>query len=150
VPHGSPLTADATLGDLRAALADGRLKRFAIANPEHAPNGRAAREALQAAGLWDRIQRALVLGENASQATQFAASGNAQGGIVSSALTKAPQVAQLGTAALLPASMHEPLRQRMVLLKSASPAAAEFYAWLQTQPAREVFVRYGFAMPGEE
>ena len=149
VPAGSPLKADPTLVDLRAAIGDGRLKRFAIANPEHAPYGRAARETLQAAGLWDAIRPALVLGENVAQATQFAAGGNAQGGIVASALTKTPEVARLGTAVLLPASMHKPLRQRMVLLRNAGPVAAEFFAWLQTKPAREVFVRHGFALPGE-
>jgi len=149
VPAGSPLKADPTLVDLRAAIGDGRLKRFAIANPEHAPYGRAARETLQAAGLWDAIRPALVLGENVAQATQFAAGGNAQGGIVASALTKTPEVARLGTAVLLPASMHKPLRQRMVLMRNAGPVAAEFFAWLQTKPAREVFVRHGFALPGE-
>ena len=150
VPGDSPLKADATLADLGAALRDGRVKRFAIANPEHAPYGRAAREVLQAAGLWEAVGPKLVLGENAAQATQFAASGNAQGGIVPSALVKAPEVARMGIAVLLPASLHKPLRQRMVLLRSASTAAAEFYAWLQTKPAREVFARYGFALPGED
>ncbi len=149
VPHGSPLKPDAALGDLRSALADGRLKRFAIANPEVAPYGRAAREALQATGIWDAIQPALVLGENASQATQFAASGNAQGGIVPSALTKVPAVAKLGTATLLPDSLHKPLRQRMALMKRAGAAATEFYRWLQSPAARAVFVRYGFTLPGE-
>lgn len=150
VPAGSALKPDATLADLRAAIGDGRLKRFAIANPEHAPYGRAAREALQAAGLWDAIQPALVLGENAAQAMQFAAGGNAQGGIVASALTKTPAVAKLGTAVLLPATMHRPLRQRMVLTAKATPAAEAFYAWLQSKPARELFVRHGFALPGED
>jgi molybdate transport system substrate-binding protein len=150
VPAGSSLKPDPTLADVRAAIGDGRLKRFAIANPEHAPYGRAARETLQAAGLWDAIRPALVLGENVAQATQFAAGGNAQGGIVALALTKTPEVARLGTAVLLPASMHQPLRQRMVLLRNAGPAAAEFFAWLQTKPAREVFVRHGFALPGED
>lgn len=150
VPAGSTLKPDPTLGDLRAAIADGRLKRFAIANPEHAPYGRAAREALQAAGLWDAIRPALVLGENVAQATQFAAGGNAQGGIVASALTRTPEVAKLGTAVLLPAALHKPLRQRMALTAKATPAAEAFHAWLQTKPAREVFARHGFALPGED
>jgi molybdate transport system substrate-binding protein len=149
VPTRSPLQPDPTLADLRAAIADGRLKRFAIANPEHAPYGRAAREALQSVGLWDAIRPALVLGENAAQAMQFAAGGDAQGGIVALALTKAPEVARLGTAVPLPAAMHKPLRQRMVLLRNAGPVATEFFAWLQTKPARTIFVRHGFAMPGE-
>jgi molybdate transport system substrate-binding protein len=149
IPSGSPLRPDPTLADLRAAIADGRLRRFALANPEHAPYGRAAREALQAAGVWDAVQPALVLGENVAQATQFAASGNAQGGIVASAMVKSPEVASRGTAVLLAASLHKPLHQRMVLLKRAGPPAEAFFAWLQTKPAREVFVRFGFALPGE-
>ncbi|MDH5287261.1 MAG: molybdate ABC transporter substrate-binding protein [Betaproteobacteria bacterium] len=149
VPARSPLKADATLADLRAAVADGRVRRFAIANPEHAPYGRAARDVLQSAGLWEPLRGALVLGENASQAMQFAAGGNAQGGIVPLSLARAPEIAKLGSAALLPESLHKPLRQRMVLLKRAGPQAADFYRWLQTPPAREVFARHGFALPGE-
>jgi len=150
VPRGSALAPDPTLADLRAAVADGRLKRFAIANPEHAPYGRAAREALQGAGLWEAIRPALVLGENAAQATQFAAGGNAQGGIIAASLAVTPGVARLGTAVLLPASMHRPLRQRMVLTRNAGAVAGEFFAWLQTKAAREVFLRHGFALPGED
>jgi molybdate transport system substrate-binding protein len=150
VPHGSPLKADAQLVDLGNALRDGRLKRFAIANPEHAPYGRAAREALQHAGLWERIQTRLVLGENASQATQFAASGSTQGGIVPLSLSRAPEIARLGMFALISAQWHRPLRQRMVLLKGADAVAEAFYRYLQTPEAREVFRHYGFVLPGED
>src|SRR5690606_37799870 len=82
VPHGSALKADAALDDLAAGLADERVKKFAIANPEHAPYGMRAEEALRHRGLWDKVQPALVMGENVAQAAQFATSGNAQGGIV--------------------------------------------------------------------
>jgi molybdate transport system substrate-binding protein len=150
VPTGSPLKADASLGDLEAALGDGRLKRFAIANPAHAPYGRAAREALQKRGLWESIEPRLVLGENASQAMQFAASGSTQGGIVPLSLSKAPQFAKLGSFAALPAEWHQPLRQRTVLLRNAGAVAQAFYAYVQTPKAREIFVRYGFVLAGEE
>ncbi len=150
VPTGSTLRPDPTLGDLRAAIGDGRLKRFAIANPEHAPYGRAAREALQAAGLWTEVAPRLVFGENAAQAMQFASSGNAQGGIVPYALALAPAVAASGTWSLLPESAHRPLRQRMALSKRAGPAAVQFYQWLQTPPARAVFRKHGFVLPGED
>lgn len=149
VPHGSPLAADASLADLRAAIGDGRLKRLSMPNPDHAPYGRAARETLQAAGLWDSIRPALVLGENAAQATQFAAQGGAQAGIVPLSLARSPAVARQGTAVVLPASSHRPLRQRMALTKRAGPEAAAFFAWLQTRAAREVLVRHGFALPNE-
>ncbi|WIM05834.1 MAG: molybdate ABC transporter substrate-binding protein [Candidatus Nitricoxidivorans perseverans] len=148
-PHGSTLKVDEQLADLKAALADGRLKRFAIANPDHAPYGRAARAALQHAGLWDSIQPKLVLGENASQATQFAAAGSSQGGIVPLSLFKAPEIAKLGSFALIPAEWHaaEPLRQRMALTRKAGETARAFYDYLQQPAARAVFVRYGFVLP---
>jgi molybdate transport system substrate-binding protein len=149
VPRGSPLAADPALADLALAVRDGRVRRFAIANPEHAPYGRAARDVLQHAGLWDAISPSLVLGENASQAMQFAAGGGAQGGIVPWSLTKAPEVAKLGTAVLLPAQWHRPLRQKMVLMKSAGPQAAAFHALLGSPEARRIFVRHGFSLPGE-
>jgi molybdate transport system substrate-binding protein len=79
-PKGSTLKVDPKLDNLRAALADGHIQRFAIANPEHAPYGRAAEQALKGQGLWDAIKPKLVLGENVSQAAQFATSGSAQKG----------------------------------------------------------------------
>ena len=147
VPSGSTLEPDPQLAGLRAALRDGRIKRFAIANPEHAPYGRAAREALQQADLWQAIRPVLVLGENASQATQFAASGSAQGGIVPLSLARAPEIARLGTSALIPANAHQPLRQRMVLLARASPAAVRLYDYLRSPAGRAILARYGFALP---
>ena len=146
-PHGSPLKVDGGLGDLKAALADGRLKKFAIANPEHAPYGRAAREALQAAGLWEKARDRLVLGENASQAAQFVASGSAQAGIIPLSLALAPAVQGRGTHAVIPERLHRPLRQRMVLLQGAGDTAKAFYQFLQTPGARAIFENYGFVMP---
>lgn len=148
-PHGSSLKADDKLTDLNSALADGRLKRFAIANPDHAPYGRAARAALQHTGLWNSIKPKLVQGENASQATQFAASGSSQGGIVPLSLSKAPEIAKLGAFALIPAEWHaaEPLRQRMVLTKKAGETARAFYDYLQQPVARAIFLRNGFTSP---
>jgi molybdate transport system substrate-binding protein len=150
-PHVSSLKVDSELKDLKTALGDGRVKHFAIANPDHAPYGRAARAALQHAGLWSVIEPKLVLGENASQAMQFAASASSQGGIVPLSLSKAQEVAKLGNFALIPSEWHanEPLKQRMVLLKSAGDVATAFYQYLQTPAAREVFIRYGFVLPGE-
>lgn len=150
-PHGSPLKVDPAMRDLKAALADGRIRRFAIANPEHAPYGRAARAALQSAGLWPALQAKLVLGENAGQATQFAAAGSSQGGIIPLSLSKAPEIARLGTFAPIPAEWHagEPLRQRMTLMKNAGDTARAFYDWLQRPAARAIFTRYGFVLPGE-
>jgi molybdate transport system substrate-binding protein len=150
-PLGSPLEVDGELRDLKAALVDGRIERFAIANPEHAPYGRAARAALQHAGLWSAIKPRLVLGENASQAMQFAASGSSQGGIVPLSLSKATEVAKLGTFALIPPEWHssEPLQQRMVLLKNAGEVATAFYQYVQKPGVQKIFTRYGFVLPAE-
>lgn len=149
VPQGSALAADATLESLRDALAAGTVRHFAIANPDHAPYGQRAREALQHAGLWDAVQPHLVLGENVAQAAQFATSGNAQGGIIAQSLALSDQVASLGPHALIPADWHTPLNQRMVLLKDAGPVATAFYAYINTPAARGIMETYGFVLPGE-
>ena len=147
VPTGSVLLPDGSLDDLAAGLRDGRVTHFAIANPEHAPYGARAREALQHKGLWEPIQSALVLGENVSQAAQFATSGNAQGGIIAQSLALSPKVSALGTSALIPAEWHSPLRQRMALLTAAGPEAKAFYSYLQGPIARSAFDRAGFTLP---
>lgn len=148
-PRGSPLKADAELNDLRAALTDGRLQKFAIANPEHAPYGTRAEEALRHARLWDALKNKLVLGENVSQAAQFATSGSTQGGIIAYSLALSPNVSKLGTFALIPESWYKPLRQRMVLLKTANDTARQFYGFVQGPSGRTILRRYGFVLPGE-
>ncbi len=147
-PHGSTLKPDPTLKSLSDSLAQGQLQKLAIANPEHAPYGRAAKEALLKAGLWEAVQPKLVLGENVSQTAQFAATAGIQGGIFAYSLALSPQVAALGTYALIPESAHQPLRQRMVLLKNAGAEAQRFYRFLQQPTARAIFKRFGFALPG--
>ena len=147
VPHGSPLRADGSLKDLAAALSDGRLQRLAIANPAHAPYGARAREALVHAGLWNAIEPRLVMGENISQAAQFASTGAAQGGLIAQSLALAPALAALGRFDLIPAQVHQPLVQRMVLLKGAPPAARAFYEHLSQVQAQQVLQRFGFAPP---
>lgn len=150
LPNNSPIKASPDLQDLAAATRDGRLKKFAIANPEHAPYGRAAREALSHIGLWDAISPKLVLGENVSQATQFAVSGSAQGGIIPLSLALTPQVKNAGQFVLISEQWHQPLRQRAVLIKGGGPTARAFYDFLQTAPARDIFKRYGFVLPDDK
>lgn len=147
VPHGAALQADAALTGLAARLDAGSLGKFAIANPDHAPYGQRAVEALRHAGLWDDIQPHLVLGENVSQAAQFALSGNADGGIIAWSLALAPEVATQGDFALIPQDWHKPLLQRMVLLPKAGPVAEAFYAYMQSPKARDIMVKYGFVLP---
>ena len=143
VPRASTAALDPALRGLRASWP--AIQHFAIANPEHAPYGRAARQALQHLGLWEAAQARLVLGENISQATQFVTSGAVQAGISALSLVLAPEVAKLTRHVVLPVELHEPLRQRMVLLRAARPQAVGFYRYLQTAAARAVLQRYGFA-----
>lgn len=149
-PNGSALDVDQGLDGVRAVLDRGHLTRFAIANPDHAPFGIAAREALMARGLWDDLQPVLVLGENVSQAAAFALSGNAEGGIIAYSLALAPEVAPRGRHALIPADWHAPLRQRMVLLKDAGAVAEAFYTYMTQPAARAIMERYGFTLPEGE
>ena len=142
-------TPDPQMNGLRGALADGRVRKFAIANPEHAPYGRAAQQALVAAGLWASVAPRLVVGENVSQAAQFAASGNTQGGIFALSLALAPAFAGRGAYVVLPDALHQPLRQRMVLMRRASAEARAFHRMLTEPGARQLFKQYGFVLPGE-
>lgn len=144
---GSRLKVDPQFAGLKAALAAGEIRRFAIANPEHAPYGRAAEQALRRVGLWDGLRTRLVLGENVSQAAQFAASGSTEGGIFAYSLALAPQFSKQGRYVLVPEELHDPLRQRMVLVKGAGETARAFYRYLQEPAARAVFRRYGFVVP---
>jgi molybdate transport system substrate-binding protein len=146
-PRGSPLVPAEGLDGLARLLDNGRVTRFAIANPDHAPYGRAAEAALRKRGLWDRLQPYLVLGENISQAAQFATTGNAVGGIVAYSLAMAPTLGTRGTFALIPEADHASLRQRMVLLRRAGPIAERFFRYLQEPGARLILERYGFAVP---
>jgi len=149
VPRGSPLTPDPELVQLARRLADGSAGRFAIASPEHAPYGRAAEQVLRRLGLWEAIRPRLLLGENVAQAAQFASSGNAEGGIIAHSLALAPALRDRGSFVLLSESLHQPLRQRMVLTATATPAAERLYDYLRTPSARAILERHGFALPAE-
>jgi molybdate transport system substrate-binding protein len=148
-PKGSPLTGQLTAEGLKSALDGGRVMHFAIANPEHAPYGRAAQQWLEKHGLWQAVQPTLLLAENVAQAAQFATSGSSEGGIIPYSLALASKVDELGTWTLLPAEEHLPLRQRMVMLKGASPNVQRFYDYMQSPAARQVMRHYGFALPRE-
>jgi molybdate transport system substrate-binding protein len=146
-PPGSPMVPADGLEGLARLIDARQVSRFAIANPQHAPYGRAAEQALRSRGIWEAIQPSLVLGENVSQAAQFAAGGDTVGGIIAYSLVLAPAMRDRGTHHLIPADAHAPLRQRMVLLKNAGPIAERFYAFVQTAAARATLATYGFAVP---
>lgn len=147
VPRGSALIADGSLDSLEAALRDGSVSRFAIPNPEHAPYGMRAEEALRHRGLWEAVHPHLVMGENVAQTAQFALSGNAEGGIIAYSLALAPDVAARGTFDLIPEDWHAPLRQRMVLLDGAGDVSQAFYNYMNQPAARDIMERYGFVLP---
>jgi molybdate transport system substrate-binding protein len=150
-PNGSSLRLDPELKDLKAAVADGRIQRFVIANPERSPYGRAARAVLERAGIWDAIQPKLIVSETAGQAMELLARGSYQAGIVPLSLAKAQEIDKLGNFAIIPASSHRevPLEQGMVLLRNAGDIATEFYRYMREPAARTILSRYGFALPGE-
>ncbi len=149
-PNDKAALVDDSLNELRQQLVNDQLGRFAIANPEHAPYGVAAKQLLQTLDLWTDIQPHLIIGENVAQAGQFALSGHIDGGIVAYSLALAPPLRERAHYALLPEHYHAPLRQRMVLLHGAGETAKAFYRYLQQKAAREVFNRYGFALPDDE
>ncbi|MFO7537200.1 MAG: molybdate ABC transporter substrate-binding protein [Chloroflexota bacterium] len=127
-------------------LLEPTVTRIAIANPEHAPYGQAAREALQSAGVWEAIQEKLVLGENVSQTLQFVQTGDAPVGIVALSIADVPEV----TGTLLPDDLHEPINQALAVIKTTSneAAARAFIEFVNGPVGREIMTRYGFLLPG--
>jgi molybdate transport system substrate-binding protein len=125
------------------------VQKIAIANPDHAPYGRAAISALEKAGIYEQVKPKLVYGENISQAVQFVQSGNAQAGIVALSLTASPTM-KGGKNWVIPADMHPPIEQAVVLLKSArnKEAAQAFLDFVRSKVGREILERHGFAVPG--
>lgn len=130
-------------------LLDPLVKKISIANPQHAPYGRAAVEALKHAGFYDRLADKIVMGENVSQAAQFAESGNAQAGFVALAHAVSPGMQGKGKYWEIPGDYYAPLAQGAVVL-SRSPhkkEAAQFLEYIKTKPATEIFQKYGFTLP---
>lgn len=147
VPGSSPIHADRELRDFQRAVVDGSLARVAIANPEHAPYGRAARQLLEARSIWGRLGQKLVFGENISQTAQFAATGAVGAAILSYSMVLSPAMSGRGRFAILPEHWHDPLRHRMVLLHGAGETAVAFYSFLRGPDARAILERYGFSVP---
>jgi molybdate transport system substrate-binding protein len=145
VPKNSALPLGQGLAAVVRAMKPG--DKFAIANPALAPYGVAAEEALLRAGVGPLPAARKVLGDNIGQATQFVATGAAQAGITALALTHAPEISDNLQILPLPADLHAPLHQRMVLLKGASVAATDWHRFLLSPAAQVVWVRHGYALP---
>jgi molybdate transport system substrate-binding protein len=132
-----------------AALRHPAVRRIAIANPDHAPYGRAARAALGSAGLWEAVQPRLVFGENSAQTAQFVETQNADAGIVALAIVLSPRLQHTGRWAAVPESAHPPLEQVAVLTKRGARGSAgwDYLKFLRSPAAREIFRRHGFRLP---
>ncbi|HRQ56594.1 MAG TPA: molybdate ABC transporter substrate-binding protein [Azoarcus taiwanensis] len=124
------------------------IRRVAIAQPAHAPYGQRAREALQAAGVWEAVQGKLVFGENIAHAAQMAQSGAADVGIIALSLAVFPDLA-VRPHLLIDDALHQPLTQGFVITRRAAdnPAAWAFADFMHTETAREIMRRYGFVLP---
>ena len=141
VPAASPL-------DPATALREASVKHVAIANPQHAPYGRAAQAALRTLGLYQAVEPKLVLGENIAQTLQFVESGAAEAGIVALSLALAPPVRARGRYWEIPPDAYPRIEQGGIILKD-SPAARDFRAFLLSAGGRRILQQYGFFVPGE-
>jgi molybdate transport system substrate-binding protein len=124
-----------------------QVRNIAIANPDHAPYGLAARQALESAGLWDSLQDRLVLGDNVRQALQYVQSGDAQVGLVAMSIASVPEVSWM----LVDSSLHQPLEQTLAVTRSANrpDIARQFSAFIASDRGRQVLYSYGFEVPGD-
>lgn len=124
-------------------LASPDVHRVAIANPDHAPYGLAAREALETAGIWQTVQPKLVYGDNIRQALQFAETGNVEVAIVAVSLSAQNK----GRCVLIPETLHKPLLQAMAVIKGTTneDAARSFTDFVTGSKGREILAKYGFS-----
>ncbi len=144
-PRGSGIpVADGLEAALRALRPGDKL---AIANPQLAPYGLAARDLLQKSSAWPAVQKQLVLGDHIGQATQFVLTGAAPLGITAYSLALAPEAAERLQVWPVPAALHAPLPQALVLLKNAGPEARAFRDFLLGPVARPLWLRHGYALP---
>lgn len=138
--------------DLKQGLSvfkDARLTMVAIANPDVAPYGKAARAALQHHGVWDSVAAKIVMGENIAQTAQFIQTGNAQIGVVSYATVLAPRLKGVGSYYLVPGAGLAPLEQGAIITThgKTNPLAPRFMQFLQSPAARAILQRHGFTLP---
>ena len=133
------------------ALLDPSVRKIAIADPRHAPYGRAAVSAMEHFGVYEKLKDKLVFGENISQTAQFVESGGADIGIIALSLAAAPPMKEKGKYWEIPESAHPAIEQGAVILKSSQnkQAAAAFLDYLKSPAGVELMRRYGFSLPVE-
>src|SRR6202158_2119821 len=131
------------------ALLDPSVKKISIANPAHAPYGRAAEAALRHFGIYDQVSSRLVLGENVSQAAQFVESGNAQAGLIALSHALAPALKDKGRYWTVPLDAYPTLNQAAVVLSRSKEqdAARKFLEFLRSAEATSLLTSYGFSLP---
>lgn len=137
------------LSDLAAALRAPTVGKIAIAHPDTAPYGRAAKETLEQLGLWALLRPKLVVAENISQTVQFVDSGNADLGFVTFSALKTPALTGRGSWQIIPAALYLPLMQGGVITQrgAGQPSAQRFMEFLRSDSARNIFARFGYGMP---
>lgn len=137
------------LDSITAGVTDPRVRSVAVTNVESAPYGRAAKQTLEKLALWPTLSRRLVYGENVSQTAQFVESGTADVGFVALSLVLSPRLQSRGRWIPVPEELHAPLTQGAVLTRRgrSNPAAARYLAFLRSDAAREVLLRFGYAIP---
>jgi molybdate transport system substrate-binding protein len=142
--RGSSAGAPTSLADLRSP----RFRHISIANPEHAPYGKAARQALEHAGVWADVKPRVVFGENVQQALQFAETGNADVAVVALSLANK---ATDGDVVLIDQALYAPLNQALIACKHGPNAAAgkQFADYASGPDGRAIMKKYGFGLPGE-
>ena len=130
-------------------LREPKIKKIAIANPKHAPYGRAAVAAMQHFKVYDQVKDRLLLGENISQAAQFIESGACDVGIIALSLALAPTMKAKGIYWEIPADAHPPLEQAAVILRKSTnqEIAREFLEFIKGSQGQEIMTRYGFTLP---
>lgn len=144
VSQKSKIRPSADMQDLKQALGDGRLTKFAIANPALAPYGLAAKQALEQLGLAQFIQSRLVLGGDVGQTMLFIKSEAAQAGIVPWSMIKTSSNIKAEEYFLIPEKLHQPILQKMLLFKDVNSQARLFYEHLQTEKTRTIWRQYGY------
>ena len=146
-PQTGTVSIEAGLPGLAAAIETKAIDRIAIANPNHAPYGVAAKQALAAVGLWDATRNIRVIGENVAQATQFALSGPKHVGLVAASMIETPALKGMIRFQSIAADLHDPIRHRMLLLDSNASVAVAFYDFMSSNEAAQILKAYGFSAP---
>ena len=147
IPETSKIKSPTTLGKALKSLQYGNFRKMAIANPEHAPYGSAAEEALKSAGLWAIKRDKLLLGENAAQAMQFCVSGSVDACIIPDSFLILKQFSRKGTSFLIPQTWHQPITQYIALLDEDDEASSLFFNYLLSDAAGHILKKHGYILP---